>query len=145
MSEFPDLDGPWELTDGRSPTITGNWIPTVIDANNQWPLWSAHTYLGVYERIVEDHNRPRSGTFHTAVIEHRMGKEDLGGFDYDELTLRIAKWCIANWTETIGGEPDPEADADSLVEVFFDNATFVEPGKEAYLHRAQFEITFPLK
>lgn len=49
-----DLIGPWRLVNDRE--ITGNFIPTIIDSNNV-PLFSAHAYKGVLEKIVEDHER----------------------------------------------------------------------------------------
>lgn len=49
-----DLTGPWRLVNDRE--ITGNFIPTIIDSNNV-PLFSAHAYKGVLEKIIEDHER----------------------------------------------------------------------------------------
>ena len=47
-----NLDGPWRLINDHK--ITGNHIPTIIDSNDV-PLFSAHAYPGVLERIVADH------------------------------------------------------------------------------------------
>lgn len=51
---FNDLDSPWRII--ASFELLGNAIPTVVDGCNI-PLFSAHTYAGVKERIVEDHNK----------------------------------------------------------------------------------------
>lgn len=48
-----DMDGPWRVT--KCHEITGNFIPTIVDCCNR-PLFSAHAWRGVLERIVKDHN-----------------------------------------------------------------------------------------
>lgn len=144
MTHSERLAGPWTIGYVRNPAISNSWIKGVLDAGGQ-PLWTGFAEPSALERIVADHNRPRSGVYHTAVIDHAKGKVDYGGFDYAAITREIAEWCLASWEDTLETEPDPEADAAAVIKDFFDQTMDLPSGFEAYLHRAEHHITFPLK